>query len=114
MNDIWQFFLALSDGFRAALSDLNPLPILIVAILIGLFQPKSDKYALKALAALVLVLAIKTFTPVVSGGHPIWPDVRHIGSIAQMFLMYVFAYGMIGVLGSLKSGMRLGAAKSAH
>lgn len=114
MNDIWHFFLALSDGFRAALSDLNPLPILIVAILIGLFQPKSDGYALKALAALVLVLAIKTFTPVVSGGLPVWPDVRHIGSIAQMFLQYVFAYGMIGVLGSLKSGMKLGAAKSAH
>jgi hypothetical protein len=38
MNDIWSFFIGLSDGFRAALADVNPLPILIVAIVIGLLQ----------------------------------------------------------------------------
>ena len=36
MNDIWTFFVALSDGFRNALGDINPLPILVVAMVIGL------------------------------------------------------------------------------
>ena len=114
MNDIWSFFLGVSDGFRAALADVNPLPILIVAIVIGLLQPKSDRYALKAGTALLIVMAFNIFVPVINGGQPNYPDFRHIGAIAQLFLLFVFAYGMIGVLGSLKSAMKLGAAKSAH
>jgi len=105
MNDIWNFFVGLSDGFREALADVNPLPILLVAILIGLLQKKSEKYALKAGGALLAVLAFNIFLPVVRGGQPNWADIRHIESIAQYFLLYVFAYGMIGVLGSVKSLM---------
>ena len=114
MNDIWHFLISVSDGFRDALNDVNPLPILIVAILIGLFQPKGDLYALKALLALVIVVAFGIFAPVISNHKPVYPDLSRIGSIAQYFLMYVFAYGMIAVLGSLKSVMKMGAAKSAH
>jgi len=115
MHDIWQFFANLSDGFRDALSGLNPLPVLIVAILIGLFQPKPDRLGLKALLAVVIVLAFQIFSPVVmSHGMARWPDVSRIGAIANLFLLYVFAYGMIGVLGSLKSATKLGAAKAAH
>lgn len=114
MNDIWQFLVGISDGFREALGDVNPLPILIVAILIGLLQPKSDRYALKAGLALLIVMAFNIFVPLINGGQPNYPDFRHIGAVAQIFLLYVFAYGMIGVLGSLKAAMKLGATKSAH
>ncbi|MFT4074717.1 MAG: hypothetical protein QM647_04230 [Asticcacaulis sp.] len=107
MNDIWSFFLGLSDGFRAALADVNPLPILIVAIVIGLLQKKPEKYAMKAAGALALVLAFNIFLPLVRGGQPAWADISRISSIAQYFLMYVFAYGMIGVLGSVKSLMNV-------
>ena len=95
----------------------NPPPLrvaLIVAIVIGLLQPKSDRYAHKAGLALLIVMAFNIFVPVINGGQPNYPDFRHIGAIAQLFLLFVFAYGMIGVLGSLKSAMKLGAAKSAH
>jgi hypothetical protein len=112
MNDIWQFFISVSDGFRAALGSVNPLPILVVAIVIGLLQKKPEKYAIKAAAALVLVLAFNIFLPVVSGGRPAWADIQHIESVAQYFLMYVFAYGMIGVLGSMKSLMNVQAKKA--
>lgn len=114
MNDIWTFFVALSDGFRSALGDINPLPILVVAMVIGLLQPKSDRYALKAGLALLIVMAFNIFLPLVNGGRLNYPDFRHIGAIVQLFLLFVFAYGMIGVLGSLKAAMKLGAAKSAH
>ena len=108
MNDIWQFFQNLSEGFRDALGHVNPLPILVVAILIGLLQSKSEKYALKAGIALAVVLAFNIFMPVlVEGGRPAWADISRIESVAQYFLMYVFAYGMIGVLGGLKSVMNL-------
>jgi hypothetical protein len=115
MNDIWHFFLGIGAGFNEALSTLNPLPVLIVAILIGLFQPKADRLGLKALAAVLLVLAFQVFAPVVmSHSQARWPDLSHIGVIVDLFLMYVFAYGMIGVLGSLKGAAKLGAAKAAH
>jgi hypothetical protein len=115
MNDIWHFFTGVSDGFSNALSTLNPLPVLIAAILIGLFQPKADRLGLKALLAVVVVLAFQIFLPVVMRhGYARWPDLSHIGAVVDLFLLYVFAYGMIGVLGGLKGMTKLGAAKAAH
>ena len=110
MNDIWHFFTTVSDGFSNALSTLNPLPILI-----GLFQPRADRLGLKALLAVVIVVAFQVFLPVVMDhGYARWPDLSRIGAVVDLFLLYVFAYGMIGVLGSLKGMVRPGAAKAAH
>ena len=115
MNDIWHFFTGAGDGFRDALSTLNPLPVLIVAGLIGLLQPKPDRLGVKALLAVAIVLAFQVFLPVVMRhGAARWPDLSHIGAVVDLFLLYVFAYGMIGVLGGLKGMARPGAAKAAH
>ena len=112
MNDIWNFFLGLGDGLQDSLSAVNILPILLVGLAIGVFM-KAENYALKALFALILVLAIRILWPTVSGHRAALPDLRHLSAIVQIFLLYVFAYGIIGMVGSLKSVTK-GAAKAAH
>jgi len=114
MTDLWHFFQGLGDGFRGALSDLNPIPILIIALVIGLIQTKPDRYALKAFGALALVILAQIFYPVINHHTANWPDLGRLSELAKLFLLYLFAFGLIGVLGSLKSSIKLGAAKSAH
>jgi hypothetical protein len=114
MNDIWNFILSISDGFREALSDVNPLPIMIIALLIGIFQPRPGNYSLKALAAVVVMLLWFIVSPTLSGHAVAYPDLSRVSRIVELFIMYIFAYGMIGVLGSIKGALRFGGAKAAH
>jgi hypothetical protein len=112
MNDIWNFILSLGDGLQDALSTVDLLMVLIVGLVIGLFQPKPDKLALKALLAVAVVYAIRLLLPSLSGHRVSLPDLRHLGAIVQLFLMYVFAYGVIGVIGAIKVGMKFEAKKA--
>ncbi len=112
MNDIWNFILSLGDGLQGILATVDLLMVLLVGLIIGLFQPKADKLALKALLAVVIVYAIRLLLPSLSDHRIALPDFRHIGAVVQIFLMYVFAYGVIGVLGALKAGMKMEAKKA--
>jgi hypothetical protein len=112
MNDIWNFILSLGDGLQGALATVDLLMVLLVGLIIGLFQPKGDKLALKAALAVLVVFAIRLLLPSLSGHRIEMPDFRHLGAIVQLLLMYFFAYGVIGVLGALKAGMKMEAKKA--
>ena len=114
MNDLWNFFLGLGDGMSDALSAAHTLPVLIIGILIGLFQPKNEHLGTKALITLAIALLVPALWPTLNGHQPIWPDVRHLSTIVQIFMLYIVAFGIIGAIGALKSGFRPKAAKAAH
>ncbi|MBW8880730.1 MAG: hypothetical protein JF615_04675, partial [Asticcacaulis sp.] len=106
MNDIWNFLVGLGDGLKDALNAVNPLPVLVIGILIGFFQPKPDRYLLKAAVAVVLAIGVQIMWPALLGRAMAMPDIRHLASIAQVFILFFFAYGIIGVLGTLKTAMK--------
>ena len=115
MNDISNFFQSLADGLQGALQAVNLLPALVIALLIAMFTANT-RHGLKALIAVVLVFAVR-MVPGAINGHvalPNMPDFRRLAAIVEIILMYVFAYGIIAVVGNLKTSMKLGAAKSAH
>jgi hypothetical protein len=114
MQDIWKFLLTISDGFRDALVDVNPLPIMVIALVIGIFQPTTGGYSLKALGAVVLMVLWYIISPTFSGHAVAYPDYSRVSRVVELFVMYIFAYGMIGVLGSIKGALRFGGAKTAH
>jgi len=113
MNDIWSFFLGLGDGLQNSLSAANTLPVLLLGILIGLFQPKADNLGIKALLVLAIAILIPALWPTLHGGAPVWPDIRHLSTIVQIFMLYVLAYGIMGSLGALKSLLAGGGKKAA-
>ncbi|ESQ73574.1 hypothetical protein [Asticcacaulis sp. AC402] len=106
MNDIWNFLQDISEGLRAAVNGVNPLPVLIIGMLIGFLQPKPDRLMLKAAAAVALSFGIQTVWPALLGRPMSFPDFQQLESIAQLFILFVFAFGIIGVLGTLKSAMK--------
>jgi RsiW-degrading membrane proteinase PrsW (M82 family) len=114
MNDLWNFSLGLGDGMQNALVAAHMLPILIIGVLIGLFQPKAEHLGTKALITLAIAILVPALWPTLDGRQPVWPDIRHLATIVQIFMMYVVAYGIIGVVGALKSGFKPKAAKPAH
>ncbi|MGZ3306675.1 MAG: hypothetical protein ACXU8U_12515 [Asticcacaulis sp.] len=114
MNDIWNFFLGLGDGMSNALSAANTLPVLLIGILIGLFQPKSENLGAKALITVIIAVLGPALWPTLNGGRPHWPDISHLSVIVQILMLYVVAFGIIGVVGALKSGFKPKSAAKAH
>ena len=114
MNDIWHFFIGIGDGLQNALGTANILPVLLIGILIGLFQPKGDNLGIKALLVLLVAVLLPSLWPTLHGGAPVWPDLRHLSVIAQIIVLYVLAYGIIGSLAALRSLMAGGKKAAAH
>jgi len=114
MNDLWNFFIGLGDGMSDALSAAHTLPVLIIGILIGLFQPKNEHLGTKALITLAIAVLGPALWPTLNGHQPNWPDIRHLSTIVQIFMLYIVAFGIIGAVGALKSGLKPKAAKAAH
>lgn len=114
MNDIWSFLVGLADGLQNAMNAANVLPVLLLGILIGLFQPKADNLGIKALLVLAIAVLVPALWPTLHGGSPNWPDIRHLSTIVQIFMLYVLAYGLMGSLGALKGMMSGGKKAAAH
>ena len=115
MNDIWNFIQGLGDGLQDIMAATNLIPVILIAILIGLFTANS-RHALKALAAVVLVFVVRAI-PSALNGHltiPGLPDYHRLAPIVGIILMYVIAYGVIAAIGNLKTGLKMGSAKAAH
>ena len=112
MNDIWNFLVALGDGLKDAYSSVNPVPVLIVGILIGFFQPKADRYLLKSAIAVILAIGIRIMWPTLIGRAMDMPDVRHLSSLVQLFILFIVAYGAIGLIGTLKTAMKFESKKA--
>ena len=116
MNDLWNFIQGLGDGLQGAMSATSLVAVMFIGLLIGLFTNPS-RPAIKALIAVVLVFAIRMVPALVNSGRlsaPTLPDFRHLSAVVEIFLMYVFAYGLIAVIGALKTGLKMGSAKAAH
>lgn len=112
MNDIWNFILSVGDGLQDALAAVNLLLVLLIGCVIGLFQQKTDNLALKAFLTVLGAYAISIFLPRLTGDPLAIPDFRHLSAIAQVFMMYVFAYGVVGVIGTMKTAMKFQAKKA--
>lgn len=115
MNDIWNFIQGLGDGLQDIMSATNLVPVILIAILIGMFTANT-RHALKALIAVLLVFVVRAI-PSALNGHlniPGLPDYHRLAPIVGILLMYVIAYGVVAAIGNLKTSMKLGGAKAAH
>ena len=115
MNDIWNFIQGLGDDLQDIMAATNLIPVILFAVLIGMFTANS-RHALKALIAVVLVFVVRMIPSAINGhlSLPGLPDYRHLAPIVGLLLMYVLAYGLIAAIGNLKTAMKLGGAKAAH
>lgn len=103
MDGFLQFFWAMVDAGQAAMIGLNAIPVIVLAILVGLAQMGRGAYSLKAILAVVPAIVIAALWPKVYGMSPIWPDVTQIEAEIQIGVQFILAWMIIRVLWSVKS-----------
>ena len=104
-GDAVQFVFAMLDSSKAALVGLNPVPVLVTGLLIGMIQSQRGSYFLKALIAVVPAVLVSALWPLALGYHPIWPDLTQPETEIQMVFQVVVAWVVIRVLHLIKSAM---------
>ena len=101
MDGVMQFFWAMVDATQAAMIGANMVPILVVALIIGL-ATGGRFYWLKAIVAVVVAFPVAALWPKVYGMSPIWPDLTQIEAEIQVGVQFVLAWVIILAVGSLK------------
>lgn len=115
MNDFVQFALAMWDAVKAAMIGLNPVPAIIISLLIGMAQGGRGWTLLKAVAAVVPAMVVTALWPLAYNDAPIWPDLRQLEVEIQVAVLVVLSYVIIRLIGLIKATLSLGtrAAKKA-
>jgi len=101
MDEAVQFFWAMVDATQAALIGLNLVPVIALAMAVGL-AAGGRFYWLKALAAVALAIPVAALWPQVYGMSPIWPDLTQIEAEIQVCVQLAIAWAIVLGLGALK------------
>ncbi len=110
MTDFSTLVGALADSFKAAMVGLNPIPVIILAVLFGLIQGKG--YIFKALLAVALGAFAAAIWPAAYNSQPIWPDVRQMETQIQLGTLLVIAYIIIRIFGLFRGSLSLNLAQT--
>ncbi|MBW8880729.1 MAG: hypothetical protein JF615_04670 [Asticcacaulis sp.] len=104
-GDTMQFAFAMWDSTKAALVGLNPVPVLVTSLFIGMVQPQRGFYLLKAIIALVPAVFLVAVWPLASGYTPIWPDLTQPETEIQLVLLLLLAWAIIRLMHLVKATM---------
>jgi hypothetical protein len=102
MDEAIQFFWAMVDATQAALIGLNLVPVIALALIIGM-AAGGRLYLLKAAIAVMVAIPIAALWPKVYGMSPIWPDPRQLEVEIQIAVQLALAWTIVVAAGSLKS-----------
>lgn len=106
MSELTQLFWAMVDSTSAALIGLNPVPVLVISLFIGLAFG-GRLYWLKALVAVIPAVVVSSLWPLVSNAGTIWPDIGEIEPQIQLIILFGIAWLVIRAAALLKSGLSL-------
>lgn len=106
-GDAVQFAFAMWDSTQAALVGLNPVPVLVTSLFIGMIQSQRGFYSLKALIAVIPAVFVAAAWPLASGYKPIWPDLTQPETEIQLVVLVLIAWVVIRLLHMIKSTMSL-------
>ncbi|MEI9903130.1 MAG: hypothetical protein WDN06_03450 [Asticcacaulis sp.] len=109
MNDYVQLALTLWDAARAAMIGLNPVPAIVISLLIGMGQAGRGGYIFKAIVAVVPAVVITSLWPVIYNDAPIWPDPSQLEVQIQIAVLIVVSYIIIRLVGLIKHTLSLSA-----
>lgn len=106
-GDAVQLAYAVWDSAQAALVGLNPVPVLVTSVLVGLIQPRRGLFLVKAVLALLPALLIAAIWPAFAGYAPIWPDLTQMEAQVQLGVQLVMAWVIIRLLWAMRATLSL-------
>ena len=105
MTDALPFAFAMWDAFKAAMIGLNPVPALIISLVIGMGQAGRGGVVLKAMVATMPAVLISALWPEVYGARPIWPDLGQIEVEIQIGVLYILCLAVIRAMALIKPAL---------
>jgi hypothetical protein len=102
MDTPFMFVAAFGDSFGAAMLGLNPIPAVLLAVLVGFVQRRPGWVFVKSLLTAVCALYINAFVPLFTGVTPLWPDFGLMETQIQAVTLLVLSYGLIWLLAAFK------------
>lgn len=101
MGEFTQFLWAMADSARAALIGLNPVPVIVFGLFVGMIFKRGRSW-LKAPLAVIPALIVAALWPLVYGADAIWPDFNQIETGIQAAMLYGLAWAVIAGTGFVK------------
>ncbi len=95
MNDFTQFLWTMWDSVRAGLIGLNPVPVLIFSLFLGMVQPRRSPGWLFAGIAVIPAVIVTALLPTAMGYQAIWPDLTQLEVEFQMIMLFILSYIVI-------------------
>ncbi len=111
MSEFTQFLWAMRDSIQAALVGLNPVPVLIFSLLLGMIQPRRTPVWIFAVLAVIPAMIVTALLPTTMGYQAIWPDLTQLEVEFQMIMLFALSYIVIRVTGLIKATLLLMAPK---
>ncbi|MGN6210121.1 hypothetical protein [Asticcacaulis sp.] len=111
MSDFTQFLLTMGDSIQAALVGLNPVPVLIFGLFLGMIQSRRSLAWLLAPLAVIPAVIVTALLPTAMGYQAIWPDLTQLEVEFQMIMLLVMSYVVIRVTGLIKTTLLMMAPK---
>ncbi len=111
MSELTQLFWAMVDSTSAALIGLNPVPVLVISLFIGLAFG-GRLYWLKALVSVIPAVVVSSLWPLASNVGAIWPDIGEIEPQIQLIILFGTAWLVIRAAALFKGGVSLASRQS--
>ena len=102
MGDFTQFLWAMWDAGQAAMIGLNPIPVLIISLVLGMIQPRRSLALILAFVALIPAVIVTALLPMALGYQAIWPDLSQLEVEMQMGMLFALSYLVIRAMGLIK------------
>lgn len=106
MSELTQLFWAMVDSTSAALIGLNPVPVLVISLFIGLAFG-GRLYWLKALVAVAPAVVVSSLWPLTSNVGVVWPDIGQIEPQIQLIVLFGMAWLTIRAAAAFKGALGL-------
>lgn len=107
MGDFTQFLWAMWDAGQAAMIGLNPAPVLIISLILGMIQSKRSSALILAFVALIPAVVVTALLPMALGYQAIWPDLSQLEVEMQMVMLFALSYAVIRAMGLIKLTLSL-------
>jgi ABC-type glucose/galactose transport system permease subunit len=95
MNDFAQFLWTMRDSVQAALVGLNPAPVLIFSLFLGMIQPRQSSAWFFAGLAVIPAVIVTALLPTAMGYQAIWPDLTQLEVEFQVIILFLLSYIVI-------------------
>ncbi|ESQ90437.1 hypothetical protein [Asticcacaulis benevestitus] len=107
MGDFTQFLWAMWDAGQAAMIGLNPLPVLLISLVLGMIQPRRSSAFHLAFVALIPAVIVTALLPMALGYQAIWPDLSQLEVEMQLVMLFALSYVVIRAMGLIKLTLSL-------